>query len=317
MRLVSFELAGFESIGVVRGDSVVDIRRVWPAGPEDMLEALWLGDACLRKIEAIAAAAGPEDQVALSAVRPRAPVPRPGKVLALAGNYAEHIKEAAHERGFALGLSDSPRRETTPRPFLMPGTAVIGDGDEIPLPAYSRQVDYELELAVVMGRRCKCVEAAEAAAYIAGYTVANDVSARGVTYKAGRKERPWDEFYDWLNGKWADGFCPMGPVLVTADEVADVQALGMELRVNGQVRQKADTGRMIYDVAEIIAFLSRLMTLEPGDVICTGTPSGVGVATGRFLQPGDVIEAEIDGIGTLTNRVGPAPDEYYEPLASR
>jgi len=126
--------------------------------------------------------------------------------------------------------------------------------------------------------------------------------------------RPWDEFYDWLNGKWADGFLPIGPYLLTADEIADAQNLDMTLTVNGKVRQKANTSQMIYPVADIVSFLSHIMTLEPGDVIATGTPSGVAMATGKFLQPGDRIECTIEKLGTLRNTLGQRPAKFYEPL---
>jgi 2-keto-4-pentenoate hydratase/2-oxohepta-3-ene-1,7-dioic acid hydratase in catechol pathway len=252
--------------------------------------------------------------IPLSSVKLLAPILRPGKVLALAGNYSEHIKEAALKRGFNLGLSDSPRLTTVPRPFLKPATCVLNPGETIPWPVYSREIDYELELALVIGRAAKCVESAEAMSCVAGYTIADDVSARSVTFSKNRQKRPWDEFYDWLNGKWADGFCPMGPYLVTADEIADVQNLKMMLKVNGEVRQNANTSQMIYAVADIVSFLSHIMTLEPGDVICTGTPSGVGVATGNFLKAGDRIECTIENLGTLTNTLGPRPEQFYEPL---
>jgi 2-keto-4-pentenoate hydratase/2-oxohepta-3-ene-1,7-dioic acid hydratase in catechol pathway len=170
-------------------------------------------------------------------------------------------------------------------------------------------------LAVVIGKHTKCVSVADALNHVAGYMVANDVSARSVTFSKSRQPRPWDDFYDWLNGKWADGFCPLGPYLVTKDEVADVQNLKMALKVNGDVRQNANTAQMIYPVADIVSFLSHLMTLEPGDVICTGTPSGVGVATGNFLKAGDRIECTIEGLGILTNILGNRPTTFYEPLA--
>jgi 2-keto-4-pentenoate hydratase/2-oxohepta-3-ene-1,7-dioic acid hydratase in catechol pathway len=213
-----------------------------------------------------------------------------------------------------LGLSDSPRQTTVPRPFIMPATVVIGPGEEIPWPAYSEQIDYEIELAVVIGKKAKYIPFENALEYVAGYTIVNDVSARSVTFKKNRKTRPWDEFYDWLNGKWADGFLPMGPYLLTQDEISEVQNLNMQLTVNGEIRQKANTSQMIYSVADIVSFLSHLMTLEPGDIIATGTPSGVAMATGRFLQPGDTIECTIENLGTLTNTLGQKPAKFYEPL---
>jgi 2-keto-4-pentenoate hydratase/2-oxohepta-3-ene-1,7-dioic acid hydratase in catechol pathway len=191
---------------------------------------------------------------------------------------------------------------------------VANPGDEIPWPAYSETIDYELELAVVIGRRVKAVAIDRALETIAGYTIVNDVSARTVTFKKNRAKRPWDEFYDWLGGKWADGFCPMGPFLMTADEIEDVQDLDMKLKVNGELRQDASTSQMIHTVAQIISFLSNLMTLEPGDIIATGTPSGVGLGTGKFLKSGDRIEASIEKLGTLTNTLGAKPSRLYEPL---
>jgi 2-keto-4-pentenoate hydratase/2-oxohepta-3-ene-1,7-dioic acid hydratase in catechol pathway len=150
---------------------------------------------------------------------------------------------------------------------------------------------------------------------LVGYTIVNDVSARSVTFVKNRTKRPWDEFYDWLNGKWADGFCPMGPYLLTADEIDDVQNLDMKLTVNGQVRQNANTSQMIYNVADIVSFLSHIMTLEAGDIIATGTPSGVAMATGNFLKAGDRIDASIEKLGILSNTLGPKPEKFYEPLA--
>jgi len=197
----------------------------------------------------------------------------------------------------------------------MPPTVVIGPEDEIPWPAYSSEIDYELELGVVIGKKAKCVDIDGALDYVAGYTIVNDVSARSVTFKKNRQERPWDDFYDWLNGKWADGFLPMGPYVLTADEIDDVHNLELKLTVNGKIRQNANTSQMIYKVADIVSFLSHLMTLEPADVIATGTPAGVAVATGNFLEPGDRIEATIEKLGTLSNKLGPKPAKFYEPLA--
>jgi len=318
MKLLTYSKERIVSCGVLTDAGIVDIpsalrhrsRQAWdgPNAPSTIKEILERGLACLTQIAELTESA--KDVIPLDSVTLCAPIPRPGKVLALAGNYAEHIKEA----GMKLGLSDSPRLTTVPRPFLMPGTAVIGPGEQIPWPAYSQTVDYELELAVVIGQKAKAVTPEQAPGVIAGYTIVNDVSARTVTFVKNRAKRPWDEFYDWLNGKWADGFCPMGPYLLTADEIDDVQNLNMRLSVNSEVRQNANTSQMIHPVAEIVSFLSHLMTLEPGDVIATGTPSGVGMATGNFLKAGDRIDATIENLGTLTNTLGPRPKKFYEPL---
>jgi 2-keto-4-pentenoate hydratase/2-oxohepta-3-ene-1,7-dioic acid hydratase in catechol pathway len=310
MKLVTYRKRNSVSCGVLLDNGILDIPSVWqgPNPPRSIKQILHRGPECLEKIANLVNST--DILVSTDSVRFLAPIPQPGKVIALAGNYAEHIKEA----GLKLGLSDSPRRTTVPRPFLMPPTVVIGPDEEIPWPAYSQEIDYEIELAVIIGKKAKLVKPDNAPDYMAGYIIVNDISARSVTFAKNRAERPWDEFYDWLNGKWADGFLPMGPYLVTADEIENVQNLDMTLTVNGKVRQNANTSQMIYPVADIVSFLSRIMTLEPGDIIATGTPAGVAIATGRFLQPGDRIECTIEKIGTLTNTLGPKPDKFYEPL---
>jgi 2-keto-4-pentenoate hydratase/2-oxohepta-3-ene-1,7-dioic acid hydratase in catechol pathway len=311
MRLVTYSKDSSIYCGLLTNDGLVDICANWKGAdaPQTVLQILNRGQNCLEKINKMLQTA--VKKIPLDSVKLLAPIPRPGKVLALAGNYAMHIEEA----GLALGLSDSPRNTTVPRPFLMPSTAVIGPNEIIPWPIYSDKIDYEIELAVVIGETAKCVGIDDAVNYVAGYTIANDVSVRSVTFSKGRAKRPWDEFYDWLNGKWSDGFCPMGPYLVTKDEIKDVQNLDMRMTVNGEVRQQANTAQMIYKVADVVSFLSHLMTLEPGDCVCTGTPSGVAMATGRFLRPGDVIECTIENLGILTNTLGDKPAKFYEPLA--
>jgi len=306
----AFFLTGSISCGILANGGIIDIPSVWkgPNPPRSVKEILQRGPDCLSQLAELTEST--DILIPLEQVKIFAPLPRPGKVIALAGNYSEHIKEA----GLALGLSDSPRKTTVPRPFLKPATVVIGPDEEIPWPVYSEQIDYEIELAVIIGKQAKYIKPQSALEYVAGYTICNDVSARSVTFKKNRKVRPWDEFYDWLNGKWADGFLPMGPYLLTADAVENVQNLKMILKVNGEVRQKANTSQMIYPVANIVSFLTYIMTLEPGDVIATGTPSGVAMATGRFLQPGDTIECTIEKLGTLTNTLGPKPEKFYEPL---
>jgi 2-keto-4-pentenoate hydratase/2-oxohepta-3-ene-1,7-dioic acid hydratase in catechol pathway len=310
MKLITYSRNDTTSVAILSGDVLIDIPSIWPGPnpPRSIKEILTRGPACLAKLAELADST--DISTPLNSVKLLAPIPRPSKVIALAGNYSEHIKEA----GRALGLSDSPRETTVPRPFIMPPTVVTGPDTQIPWPAYSQQVDYEIELAVVIGKEANRIGPDQASGVVAGYTIANDVSARSVTFTKGRAERPWDEFYDWLNGKWSDGFLPMGPYLLTADEVDDVQNLDMMLLVNGQVRQKANTSQMIYPVADIVSFLSHIMTLETGDVIATGTPAGVAMATGDFLQPGDTIECNIQNLGTLTNTLGPYPKKFYKPL---
>ncbi len=224
------------------------------------------------------------------------PIPRPGKVLALAGNYRAHRAEGG------VVSSDPP----IPEVFCKPVTSVIGPGEAVRLPGGPVVgVDYEGELGVVIGRTCSRVTAEEALSYVAGYLCVNDISGRKLDPGV---ERPPDlleraKFFDWLIGKWCDTFCPIGPWLVTADEVGDPDELTLVTRVNGEERQRTRTGEMIHSIARTIAWCSSLMTLEPGDIIATGTPAGVGSATGRFLQPGDTVEVEITGLGILRNPV--------------
>lgn len=231
----------------------------------------------------------------LSEVQLAAPVPRPDKILALAGNYRAHIQEG--------GGQVVDRDNSTPRVFIKPVSTVNHHRGTIRIPRRSNAVDYEIELGVIVGRRCRYIKAKEALQYVAGYTVFNDISARKLEIGRSRLPRDGDRWFDWLNGKWFDTFAPMGPFLVTSDEVGDPQRLKMRLWVNGELRQNADTGQMIYSVAELLEWITEFVTLEPGDVIATGTPAGVGHSTGRYLRPGDIIDAEIEKIGQLRSIV--------------
>jgi 2-keto-4-pentenoate hydratase/2-oxohepta-3-ene-1,7-dioic acid hydratase in catechol pathway len=215
------------------------------------------------------------DEVPLDDVRLLAPV-LPSKVVCLGKNYAAHAAE------FDSDVPDEPLI------FLKPSTAVIGPGDAIPLPSISRRVDYEGELAVVIGRLAKGVRAEEAFRYILGYTCANDVTMRDLQKKDGQ----------WTRAKGFDGSCPLGPWLETELDPTDAP---LETRVNGEVRQSATTSEMVFGVATIVEYVTTFMTLLPGDVLLTGTPEGVGK-----LEPGDRVEVDVDGIGTLTNTAGRA-----------
>jgi len=217
-------------------------------------------------------------------VRLRAPVPRPGKIIGVARNYPDH----ARERG-----DSAPPVE--PVLFIKASSAVIGPEDEIVIPSAVHEADYEGELAVVIGTPIRRVTREQAAAAIAGYCAANDVTARD--YQGVRGQR--------FLGKSCDTFAPLGPALVTADEIADPQDLGLVTRVSGEVVQSARTKDMHFSVAEVIAFASLLMRLEPGDVILTGTPGGVGAARdpARWLRDGDVVEVEIERVGRIVNYV--------------
>ena len=221
-------------------------------------------------------------------VRLCAPVPRPGKILAVAGNYPAH----ASERG-------SAEPPVEPILFLKATSAVIGPEDEIVIPAATTCVDYEGELAVVIGRAARRVPIEDALEYVAGYCTANDVSARD--FQATRGQH--------FIGKSCDTFAPLGPALVTADEIADPQDLAIRTLVSGEQRQSARTKEMRFPIAQLIAFASDLITLEPGDVLLTGTPSGVGAASDppRWLRDGDVVEVEIERVGRICNYVRAEP----------
>ncbi|MFO0910184.1 MAG: fumarylacetoacetate hydrolase family protein [Isosphaeraceae bacterium] len=225
------------------------------------------------------------------------PISHPRKLLLLAGNYAAHVAER--------GGTTAEREETFPYVFMKPPTTTLTNpGDPVIIPCVSPDcIDWECELGVVIGRRCRDVSEDEALGFVAGYTVVNDISDRKFQPNPGRKPRERDKFFDWLHGKWHDTFCPIGPCLTTADAIPDPQALAIRLSVNDETKQDATTGQMVFPVAAIVSFLSRFVTLEPGDIISTGTPAGVGSATGTYLRPGDVLRATIDGIGTLENPV--------------
>jgi len=249
-------------------------------------EALGHGEALLKR-DGVAALV--ERRLAVPAARARleAPIPRPARnVFCLGRNYKEH----AAERGAAA--PEHPVYFTkAPETVVAPGARVIHH-------AATRELDYEVELAVVIGAAGKDVPRERALEHVFGYTIVNDVTARDVQKR----------HQQWFHGKSMDTFCPMGPVLVTADEIADPQQLAITLRVNGETRQSSHTSKMIFPVDECIAVLSQGFTLLPGDVIATGTPEGVGAATGKLLKVGDRMEAEVERIGVLANKVvAPSP----------
>jgi 2-keto-4-pentenoate hydratase/2-oxohepta-3-ene-1,7-dioic acid hydratase in catechol pathway len=223
----------------------------------------------------------------------RAPVPRPGKIYALALNYQSHAKEE--------GVLPFPEgNQLVPIVFYKPASSVIGPGDPIVIPRISEKVDHEVELAVVIGRKGKNISRHDAYEFVGGYTVFNDVSFRdlgfpNISYYA------WD--FNWTKTKGLDNAAPMGPCLVLRDEIPVPYPLRLTLRVNGTTRQEGSTDEMAIRIPEIIEYLSMGTTLEPGDIISTGTPGGVGLFSGRFLRPNDIVEAEVERIGILRNPV--------------
>lgn len=304
MKLVTFRTAqgGEARAGVAVDGRVVDLA--WGAAalgqelPADVVSLLKVGQSGLDLARRVAdeADAGRLPSWAEGDVTLLAAVPNPPKILLLAGNYQSHIVEG--------GAAPVQKASITPRPFIKPGTAVIGTGDQITIPPDSDTLDYEIEIAAVIGRPGRLIPVEQADNYVAGYVVFNDVSARSLKIAAGRKEREGDWFFDWLLGKWCDGFAAVGPYLVTREEAGDPTALEIALRVNGELKQHSSAGEMIFTIPETIAFLSRFITLQPGDLLCMGTPGGVGDTTQTYLQPGDTVEATIARLGTLVNMVG-------------
>jgi 2-keto-4-pentenoate hydratase/2-oxohepta-3-ene-1,7-dioic acid hydratase in catechol pathway len=270
-------------LGIVEGDSIVAAASLGSGVPGTMADFLAGWPASLPALQAAFRGADSAETVALSEVELLAPVPRPGKILAAGVNYAAHAAE---------GNRDAPDH---PVLFAKMTTSVIGHGQEIRWdPRLTQFVDFEAELAVVIGRTCRRVGESEALAYVAGYTCLNDVSARDLQYSDKQ----------FVRGKSLDTFCPMGPWLVTADEIADPQALCVRCLVNGEVMQDASTAEMVFGVASLVSFCSQAMTLEPGDVIATGTPSGVGWFRDpkRALKDGDEVVIDIERVGRLVNR---------------
>src|SRR5713226_4226110 len=281
-------------VGIHRGQGIVDLAALARAhgkpAPADMLSLLKRGPSALEEIERMLEQGAPADATTPHAnAQLLAPVPRPGKIFALAQNYAEHVSEG--------GAEVRPKSGRVPLVFCKLPSSVIGPGAPILIPDMSTTVDWEVELAVIIGSPAHKVTAAKAASVIAGYSVFNDVSARYMTYPERAQFGPLEERFDFINGKWCDSFAVLGPSLVT--DVKDPDHLNLKLSVNGVVHQNASTADMIFKVPEVIAFISRWSTLEPGDVIATGTPSGVGDTTGTYLKAGDVMEGSIEKLGTL------------------
>jgi 2-keto-4-pentenoate hydratase/2-oxohepta-3-ene-1,7-dioic acid hydratase in catechol pathway len=291
VKLVTYAHDGAEQAGVVVGERVFSLESL--GLPASIVDFLALEDAGMERLST--ALQSVRGGVPVSDVKLLPVIPRPPAIYLLAGNYQSHIVEG--------GGSAVNKDEITPRLFIKPVTSVIGDGDPILIPSVSDTVDYELEIAAVIGKRCKNVSVDSAYDVVAGYVVFNDISARNLTTVAHRKERPGDGFFDWLVGKWCDSFAAIGPQLITRDEIPEPTDLEMSLSVNGTVKQHSSAGEMIFTVPEAIAYLSQFVTIEAGSLICMGTPGGVGDATNTYLQPGDVVVAEIEKLGRLENVV--------------
>jgi len=283
VKLATLSTPGGQQVAAVGGDGLyLDLQRADPALPSSLRELLGLPDAIAR---AGRAAEKARSSAFTLSGRLAAPIPDPGKVICIGLNYRDHAAES--------GMEPPPE----PVVFGKFSQSVIGPEDSIRLPSVCRQVDYEAELVAVIGKRARRVSRQNAMGHVAGYMNGNDVSARDWQLQKPGKQ--------WLLGKTPDTFAPIGPWLVTSDEVADSKDLTVRFRLNGQTMQNSSTRELIFGVDELIAYISQLVTLEPGDLIFTGTPPGVGMARKPpvFLKPGDVCEVEIGALGVLRNAV--------------
>ena len=284
MRLLTYERDGVARLGLLIGGRIVDAQDADAALPNDMQSFIEQGAPALERARRVIESSD-SASIALDGARLLAPIPRPARNIVCVGlNYAEH----AGESNITTGIPEHPVY------FTKPPSTVIGPEAEVPLHAHvSRRVDWEVELVAVIGRRGRDIPEERALEYVFGYTAGNDVTARDLQAR----------HQQWYKGKGLDGFCPLGPWIVTADELGDPQDVRLSLRVNGDTKQDAHTSDMIFGVAKLIAVWSLGMTLEPGELLMTGTPAGVGFARKppEYLGAGDVMEAEIDRIGVLRN----------------
>jgi 2-keto-4-pentenoate hydratase/2-oxohepta-3-ene-1,7-dioic acid hydratase in catechol pathway len=281
-------------LGVVRGDRMLDTAML-PKGewtpPATVLELIQQGSDTWQRMGALVDRVSPAAGHPFAGIRWHAPIPRPGKnVFCLGRNYVAHAEEAARARGQEVKIPSIPVI------FTKAPTSVTGPFDDIEVDrTVTQQVDWEVELGAVIGKAGRDISRENALQHVFGYTVINDVSARDLQ----------QQHIQWFKGKSLDGFCPMGPFIVTADEFGDAQSKRLQLRVNGDTKQDATTSKMIFPVDTIIEWLSKGLTLEAGDIIATGTPEGVGMGRTpqEFLADGDVMETEVEGIGILRNRI--------------
>jgi 2-keto-4-pentenoate hydratase/2-oxohepta-3-ene-1,7-dioic acid hydratase in catechol pathway len=299
MRYLTFSRASDDvhRLGAQFGDRVVEVatavRGRWPgATPDSLLALVRQGPEAWQRLPELLGDGSRHPSEPIASIRWHAPIPRPAKnVFCLGLNYLAHAQESAQARGRNAKLP------TVPVFFTKAPTTVNGPFDRVPVDwSVTSEVDWEVELGVVIGTAGRNIPRAEALAHVFGYTVINDVSARDL--QIGHMQ--------WFKGKSLDGFCPCGPVVVTADEFGDPQAKRLVCRINGVTKQDANTANMIFPVDAIIESLSKGLTLEPGDLIATGTPEGVGMGRTppEYLADGDVIETEVEGIGTLRNTLG-------------
>ena len=275
MRLIRFGAAGREKPGLLQAGKIVDLRAIFPEIPD--VGERFFAEGWLQRIEKI------KDPGQALDVRLGCPIHRPSKIICLGLNYLDHREESGFEK---------PQQ---PLLFSKTPNALSGPFDPILLPRSCDQIDWEAELAVVIGKAGKRIAASEALDYVAGFSVMNDVSGRQAQFSDGQ----------WFRGKSFDTFAPMGPALVSVDEIENLQNLSVKARVNGEVMQDGNSADMLFDIPTIIAFISEDITLMPGDIISTGTPSGVGIFRDPpvLLKAGDVVECEVEGVGCIRNSI--------------
>jgi 2-keto-4-pentenoate hydratase/2-oxohepta-3-ene-1,7-dioic acid hydratase in catechol pathway len=292
MRLITFQADQGPRLGAVLDDRVVDLARASNGDlPDSMLGFVGAGPSAWDRARDLVARAG-GDVTPLASVRILAPIPRPRKnIVCLGLNYRDHAEEAARAAGKPLKLPEHPIY------FTKPATSVIGPDEAIVYdPSLTTEVDWEVELTLVIGKAGRDIAPDRVMEHMFGYTAGNDVSARDLQFRHGGQ---------WFKGKSLDTFAPIGPCIVTADELTAPGNLDVRCRVNGVDKQSSNTRELIFDIPSMVSILSAGVTLEPGDLIMTGTPHGVGFARTppEFLRNGDVVEVEIEGIGTLRNPV--------------
>ena len=284
MKLVSYGEAGSERAGVMVGDRILDINGAAPDLPSQLKQVLERG--MIPAVESLFEKAdrmGPERFVDSGSVRLGPPVTRPGTIVCVGLNYKDHAEETK------VPLPKAPLL------FSKSGSCAVGPTDDVVLPPHSGNIDWEVELAVVIGEKARRVASKDADRVIAGYTAANDVSGREAQFGDGQ----------WFRGKSFDTFAPMGPYLFTKDEVSDPHDLDIWMKVNGEFKQRSNTSNLIFKIPELVEYITAGLTLQPGDVIFTGTTSGVGafMEPAQFLKEGDMMELEVEGLGGHRTRV--------------
>ena len=303
-KLLSYQSGREARAGILVGDMIYDAARssgqaAWSSVLGALQEWPKANRAFAAAAKRIASGKSRAKGMPLKRAKLLAPVLYPGTIFCAGANYTDHMAEMARAQGKEPGPTMKDLGEQ-PWHFVKTSRSVVGPGAAVRLPAYSQKVDWEVELAAVIGKEAKDVPAEKALACVAGYTIADDLSARDAMKRD--KNPPGSPFhYDWVSQKCFDGSCPLGPWIVPAGDLRDPHDLGIKLWVNGELMQDSHTSKLIFDTAEQIAMLSSRVTLRPGDLILTGTPAGVGMGRGRFLKAGDTVRLWIEEIGEFSH----------------